>query len=296
MIHDSLRAFSVYVKESAGALCASRFKVSWDVRRTYGRSGLHVLLISGVEWFAHRSRSSGIDADAGEMPVDMHVVAIVGNSDSGKTTVASSIIHSLTAEGYRIAAIKHCPQGHDVDRADSDTDRLRRAGAVTVVASSPGRLTTMEEVTGEPSLESLVYSVGCGADLVVAEGFTANAVPKVLVMDGNSPPPAADNVIAVVADTPQGSKVPTYGFDELHMLATQIRSRFLDQRSDATPVSLIMDGNPVRLKSFPTSVLSGIIKGFLSSLNGVPSEPSTIQVAANTGRRKRPGRRPGSRC
>ena len=117
------------------------------------------------------------------------VVAVVGYSDSGKTKVASSLIKTLTDEGYRVAAVKHCPHGHAADLANSDTDRLYKAGAVAVVASSPARLTRFERVTLDSSLESIVSTMGDRIDLVVAEGFKSSAVPKVLVANGASPTP-----------------------------------------------------------------------------------------------------------
>ncbi len=66
------------------------------------------------------------------------IVAVVGLSDSGKTNVAASLVAALAGQGYRVAAVKHCPHGHESDRPSSDTDRLYEAGAVTVAASSPG--------------------------------------------------------------------------------------------------------------------------------------------------------------
>ncbi len=117
------------------------------------------------------------------------VVAVVGYSDSGKTRVASSLIKTLTDEGYRVAAVKHCPHGHDADLADRDTDRLYAAGASTVVASSPDRLTKVERVTKDSSLERVVSAMSAAIDMVVAEGFKSSAVPKILVTNGRWPKP-----------------------------------------------------------------------------------------------------------
>ena len=60
------------------------------------------------------------------------VIAVVGYADSGKTTVAAALIQILSGEGYEVAAVKHCPHGHDVDREGSDTQRMGQAGAAAV--------------------------------------------------------------------------------------------------------------------------------------------------------------------
>ena len=121
------------------------------------------------------------------------VVAIVGNSNSGKTRVAVYLIQTLTAQGYRIAAIKHCPHGHDVDRPGSDTDRLYSSGAAVVMASSPGKRTRLERVDGDTPLGSIISSFGPDVDMVIAEGFKANSVPKVLVLSNGGHPPEVQN-------------------------------------------------------------------------------------------------------
>ena len=206
------------------------------------------------------------------------VVAVVGYSDSGKTKVASSLIKTLTDEGYRVAAVKHCPHGHDADLANSDTDRLYKAGAVAVVASSPDRLTKVERVTLDSALESIVSTMGSGINLVVAEGFKSSAVPKVLVANGASPMPTPNDLIAIVTDTPRTWDLPIYGTNELHKLADQIRSQFLDARPTGPSVSLVVDGVPVPLKAYPCDALSGILKGYVGALSGVPEHPTRIEV------------------
>lgn len=124
------------------------------------------------------------------------VVAIVGPSNSGKTRVATALVEILTGRGYQIAAIKHCPHGHDTDRSRSDSDRLYQAGAATVIASSPDRRTLVERVDHDGSLDTLVSSVGPRVDLVIAEGFKGSQAPKILVMSSEqmapNPPPETE--------------------------------------------------------------------------------------------------------
>ena len=142
------------------------------------------------------------------------VVAVVGLSNSGKTTVAAALVAALASQGYNVAAVKHCPHGHESDRLSSDTDRLYQAGA----------LTTRRRVGADLELETVVSAIGGGADIVVAEGFKSSAAPKVVVGDL---PVSSENVIAYVDSEPVGSDVPTYTFSQLEGLADEIRQRFL---------------------------------------------------------------------
>lgn len=155
------------------------------------------------------------------------VVTVIGFSDSGKTTVVSSLIRSLTGEGYRIASVKHSPHGHESDRPGSDTDRQREAGAALVVASSPGKLTAIEQVDGDTPLESIVASIGQAIDMVVAEGFKTSSFEKILVSDGLPVPENVDNVIATVGRAAATQGVPEFDLDTLHLLAEMLRDRFL---------------------------------------------------------------------
>ncbi len=152
-------------------------------------------------------------------------------SNSGKTTVAAALVAALTGQGYRVAAVKHCPHGHQSDRASSDTDRLYEAGAVAVAASSPGALTTRRRVGGDLKLETVVSSVGDGADIVVAEGFKSSTAPKIVV--GDLPAPL-ENVIARVDSKPERSDVPAYTFRQMDGLADQIRRQLLEPVTTAT--------------------------------------------------------------
>lgn len=205
------------------------------------------------------------------------VVSVVGYSNSGKTRVATSLVASLSEHGYRVTAIKHCHDGHDVDRPGSDTSQLYEAGAATVVASSPGQMTKTERVDGDYSLESIAARVGGGADIIIAEGFKASSVPKVLVI-GNDAPPDVEGVIAVVSDSLGEWSVPTYAFDDLNLLSEQIRKEFLEADAPDLLVTLIVDGESVPLKRYPASALASVVKGFVSSLHDVPQEPQDIQI------------------
>ena len=157
------------------------------------------------------------------------VVGVVGYSDSGKTRVAASLIEVLSKRGYRIAAIKHCPHGHETGRPDSDSDKLYRAGAVAVIASSPDKRSLVVRVGHDSSLTSLVSSIDTPSDLVIAEGFKTSSVPKVLVLDDEQVADSINNIIATVGGDGAASCVPAFAFEDLDRLADLVQEVFLEK-------------------------------------------------------------------
>ena len=159
------------------------------------------------------------------------VVTVVGYSDSGKTTVVSSLIRTLAIEGFRVASVKHSPHGHESDRPGSDTYRHRHTGAALVVASSPGALTAFERIDRDMPLEAIVESIGEGIDIVIAEGFKTSTYPKILVSESLPVPEDLYNVFATVGRATHLPGVPEFDLDTIHLLAEMIRDRFLGQTS-----------------------------------------------------------------
>ncbi len=154
------------------------------------------------------------------------VISVVGSSNSGKTTVAVGLIHELTSRGFAVAAIKHCPHGHDLDRRGSDSNRLLNAGAVTSIASSPGMTTQVVLNDQDLSLETLVDELDGRADLVVAEGYTRGPAPKVLVRGGDRHFEHVDNIIAVVEQQPGHTRLQSGPSEsELAALADRVLER-----------------------------------------------------------------------
>lgn len=155
------------------------------------------------------------------------VLSVVGYSNSGKTRVAAELVAAFSSWGYLVAAIKHCHEGHDLDRPFSDTSKLTNAGAAIVIASSPGRMTTIENTGTDLALDEIVERMRPEVDVVIAEGFKSSSVPKVLVVGEKAIFPTVDNVMAVVSDSNVDVDAPTFGFHEVDKLAVSIKHNYL---------------------------------------------------------------------
>ena len=68
------------------------------------------------------------------------LVAIVGKSDSGKTTFIERLLPELIALGLRVGTVKHDAHTADIDHEGKDSWRHGRAGAAAYVVSSPSQL------------------------------------------------------------------------------------------------------------------------------------------------------------
>jgi molybdopterin-guanine dinucleotide biosynthesis protein B len=115
------------------------------------------------------------------------VIAVVGTKKSGKTTVTTFLIRSLTEEGYKVAAIKHIHHGFTMDTRGKDTWQFARAGAKLVVSVAPGEVATLRKVGRQDvRLEPLFAEAqSAGVEMLFLEGFreqlgARSDIPKIV--------------------------------------------------------------------------------------------------------------------
>jgi len=103
------------------------------------------------------------------------IVAVVGSSNSGKTTAIEAIIKALTKKGYKVASAKRIPEPEfTIDTEGKDTWRHAKAGASTVLSVAPNELTTINKCeTKNITLEQLVSHILGDTDVIIIEGFKA---------------------------------------------------------------------------------------------------------------------------
>jgi molybdopterin-guanine dinucleotide biosynthesis protein B len=159
------------------------------------------------------------------------VVSVVGKSDSGKTTVMEGLIRALTAQGYRVATVKHHVHEVDIDVPGKDSWRHAHAGAVTTMISAPMQFAVVRVTDRDRTLEELVDAAE-DADILLTEGFQRAGDVKIevsrrarsteLIND-----PAA--LFALVTDNLEyaGLGLPMYGLDDAEGLAAHIERTFL---------------------------------------------------------------------
>ena len=123
----------------------------------------------------------------------MRVFAVVGPSDSGKTTAVETLASHLRNRGA-VATVKRLTHEPDIDTDGKDTARHRASGAShTIGLTDDGTWFA----TGEGwSLDSVLDDLAPDYDYVIVEGFSGTTLPKVALADRT----VADPVIATAPE------------------------------------------------------------------------------------------------
>jgi molybdopterin-guanine dinucleotide biosynthesis protein MobB len=163
------------------------------------------------------------------------LVAVVGRKHSGKTTLVVRLAAELGARGHRVMTIKHGTHTFNIDPSTTDTFRHYHEGhAAKVAMVAPDKFALIERHTEEPALDTIVMRHMSDASLVLCEGFTRSALPKIEIFRRAAhatPRIAPDSrefrhVRAVVTDDPElRLPVPTFSLsapDWLAELATLV--------------------------------------------------------------------------
>lgn len=157
------------------------------------------------------------------------IVCFVGRSNSGKTTLIERLIPELTQAGYRVATIKHAGHGFDLDTEGKDSWRHKQAGASQVVVLSKGSLAMFADVPEELPLEEVRDRfVDNGIDLIIAEGWKSEGLPKVIVVreELQEVNVSLEGLLAVASIKPIETEVPCFDRDDVQGLAKVIIARF----------------------------------------------------------------------
>jgi molybdopterin-guanine dinucleotide biosynthesis protein B len=197
------------------------------------------------------------------------IVSIVGRAKSGKTTLIEKLIGELKSRGYRVATIKHTPQGMSLDKPDKDSWRHLNAGSEATAIGSPDRVMLIKPVTQDPSLDEIVRFLGEDYDIILVEGFKQDSAPKIEVHRKEAGPPldAVRKLIAVATDEPLEVKTRQFSLQDIKGLADLLEKGFIQPQQER--LSLYVNKAPVSLSSFPREIITNIILAIASSLKGV---------------------------
>ena len=113
----------------------------------------------------------------------MHVLAVVGPSDSGKTSTVAALTDRLSGRGS-VGTIKRLTHEPDLDTEGKDTARHRASGAETTIGITDdvGWFATGSRMTLDGALETLAPT----HEYALVEGFSESSLPK-LALAGSEP-------------------------------------------------------------------------------------------------------------
>ena len=162
------------------------------------------------------------------------VVGFVGPSGVGKTSLVERLVAELKRRGLSVGAVKHSSHGFLADRPGKDSHRLYESGADAVALISREQIATFARVERgmgeEVSLAEALATLPGDLDLVLAEGFSWEPIPRVVLLrDDEEPAPAhveSGEVLDVVnvPDPPFGDR-PEYPEALIEMLTHMLEAR-----------------------------------------------------------------------
>ncbi len=154
------------------------------------------------------------------------LVAIVGKSDAGKTTLIEKLIPELKRRGYRVATIKHDAHHFEIDHPGKDSYRHFQAGADWTVIGSPEKLALIRRLDREFTLDEIAAQID-GVDLILTEGYKREA-PRGRRIEVSRRAhtteliSAPEELLAIAADYPIELGVPVYDLNDAPGLADLI--------------------------------------------------------------------------
>jgi len=131
------------------------------------------------------------------------IVSIVGRSNSGKTTLVEKLVARLSAEGLRIATIKHSHHQPELDTPGKDSWRHKQAGAVTTFLIGPKQMMMVADVQEQLNPNEIARRYCEGFDLVLVEGYNSLPGAKIEVVRAARSTAlrcAVEELIALVTD------------------------------------------------------------------------------------------------
>ena len=218
------------------------------------------------------------------------VVCVIGEQDSGKTTLIEKLIGEFVRRGYRVSTVKHTAHSFELDREGSDSYRHTKAGADKIALSHLTQFAMIEKRMVERGLDDIVHLLEPDTDIILVEGYKGlKDYPKIkLIKDSKEIVSKEENLIATVGSgRPIKEDIPYFDINDPRAIVDFLEEKFMkrvdekislpDSRGFPTPVQLKVNGKDVRIKKFVQDILARGILGMISTLRGT-EKPKEIDI------------------
>lgn len=143
----------------------------------------------------------------------------------------TGLIAALTRRGYRVASAKHCHESFQLDVEGKDSWKHKQAGAVTALISNRNQVGVIATTPQPLSLDELCERYARDADLLLAEGYSWEPHPKILVTSRarleEERVGLEESVIALVGEKRFDIALPQFTFGQLEKLAELVEKGYL---------------------------------------------------------------------
>jgi len=205
------------------------------------------------------------------------IVSVIGKSKSGKTTLIEKLVQELKSRGYRVATIKHIPQGVNFDGPSKDSWRHIQAGSEATILASPDKMWLVKPATKSATLDEIARLLGEDYDIILTEGFKQGNAPKIEVHRKDAGPPLEDikKLVAIVTDEPLETKTRQFSPDSIDDIADLLEKGFIKPQKER--LSLCVNNTSITLTEFPKQIITNVILAMASCLKGV-GEIRSLQI------------------
>jgi len=205
------------------------------------------------------------------------IVSIVGKSKSGKTTLIEKLIRELNSRGYRVATIKHTPQGMSFDELGKDSWCHIDAGSEATAVSSLDRIVLIKPVAPDITLDEIARLLGEDYDIILTEGFKQGSAPKIEVHRKGVGPPLSNikKLIAIATDETLETKTRQFSLEDITGLTDFLEKGFIKPQRERA--SLYVNGVPIALSAFPREIITNVLLTMASCLKGV-GEVESLEI------------------
>lgn len=218
------------------------------------------------------------------------VVCIIGEQDSGKTTLIEKLIGEFVRRGYRVSTVKHTAHSFELDREGSDSYRHTKAGADKVALSHLMQFAMIEKRMAERGLDDIVHLLEPDTDIILAEGYKGlKDYPKIkLIKDSPEIVSREENLIATVGSGRSIKEdIPDFDINDPRAIVDFLEEKFMkrvdeeislpDSLGFPTQVQLKVNGKDIRIKGFVQDILAKAILGMISTLRGT-EKPKEVEI------------------
>ncbi len=216
------------------------------------------------------------------------ILAVVGNSQAGKTRLIERLIPELIRRGLTVAVVKHCPHGFQLDMEGKDTHRFFRAGAEAVAMAGPDQTALVKRSSATADLYAFARTAFPEADVVLVEGGKGiKGFRKIEILRrgvSEKPSSPSSELVAMVADFAAESEKPVLDPENVPGVADIVEKAVQDEDDE---VVLEVEGSPVPIRTFAQEFIKNVVLGMIRSLHGVKDHPRNISIAiSGTGKKK----------
>jgi len=195
-------------------------------------------------------------------------IQIVGAKKTGKTSLIEKMTRELVRRDRSVCYIKHTHSEPGFDNEDTDTSRVRNAGASTSVLAGTGSTIVFHSGATE-TVDRISFRDALSDEIVLAEGFKRVPGRKIVMAGGDLKIDELEGIVAVVGDAPDGYSGASFGPDQITELCDLVEKLTASGGGEMWSTRLFIDGEEIKLNSFVQDVMASAILGMSTALKGI---------------------------